>query len=78
MDEIQLNDNDVVSMSSASNFANLEVCKYSQLKMGLSKFVEPVSVAWVNQGVDCEVLRASTGSGWEKGKIRLRLEFIPD
>lgn len=32
---------------------------------------------WFEQGAEIEFLRAS-GGGWQKGKIRLRLEIIPD
>lgn len=31
---------------------------------------------WLDDGVDCEVL--SPFGDWRKGKIRIRLEFIPD
>jgi hypothetical protein len=35
------------------------------------------------EGIECEFLKASTGGGWQKGKIRVRefslhLEFVPD
>jgi hypothetical protein len=32
---------------------------------------------FVEQGCQCEILR-TTGGGWQKGKFRIRLEFIPD
>lgn len=32
---------------------------------------------FVEQGFKCEVLRTS-GGGWQSGKFRFRLEFIPD
>lgn len=32
--------------------------------------------AWTVSGVECEVLRA--GREWQKGKVRISLEFIPD
>lgn len=32
---------------------------------------------FTDAGVDCEVLRFTSG-GWQKGKVRLRLEFAPD
>lgn len=33
--------------------------------------------AWLQDGVKCRFLKAN-GGGWQEGKIRLRLEFIPD
>lgn len=36
------------------------------------------SVAWFSpDGIACEILRVS-GGGWLKGRLRFRLEFIPD
>jgi hypothetical protein len=34
--------------------------------------------AWLGDGVECELVDVSAGGGWKKGKIRLRLEFVPD
>ncbi len=34
--------------------------------------------AWFEDGVECEIVDVSAGGGWKKGKIRLRLEFVPD
>jgi len=34
--------------------------------------------AWfTDQGMACEILR-TRGGGWQKGRLRFRLEFIPD
>lgn len=32
---------------------------------------------WFTEGIKCKVLRAK-GGGWQKGRFRFRLEFIPD
>ncbi len=32
---------------------------------------------WCNEGMKCEVLTCD-GKGWQTGKVRLTLEFIPD
>ncbi|MFN6540894.1 MAG: KGK domain-containing protein [Nostoc sp. EkiNYC01] len=32
---------------------------------------------FVEQGYQCEILR-TVGGGWQKGRFRIRLEFIPD
>lgn len=34
-------------------------------------------LGWFSHGVDCEALKLDT-KGWQKGKIRLALEFCPD
>ncbi len=31
---------------------------------------------WFTDGADCEVLRLN-GSGWQRGRIRMRVEFAP-
>lgn len=35
------------------------------------------SEGWFSQGLDCEVLRFGN-QGWQRGRVRLRLEFVPD
>ncbi|MEX0269452.1 KGK domain-containing protein [Leptolyngbyaceae cyanobacterium UHCC 1019] len=32
---------------------------------------------WFNDGLDCQALRFS-GQGWQRGRVRIRLEFLPD
>lgn len=32
---------------------------------------------WFSDGLACEALRFGTG-GWQRGRVRIRLEFIPD
>ncbi len=31
---------------------------------------------WFSEGADCEVMRLN-GSGWQRGRVRLRIEFAP-
>jgi len=33
---------------------------------------------WIEDGVECQFLKAQEGGGWKKGKIRLRVEIVPD
>ncbi len=47
------------------------------------KLRSSISSDWFEEGIECEFLKASTGGGWQKGKIRVRefslhLEFVPD
>ncbi|MEH1802157.1 MAG: KGK domain-containing protein [Nostoc sp.] len=35
------------------------------------------AIGWVENGVPCELLSAQ-GGGWQKGRIRIRFEFVPD
>jgi hypothetical protein len=40
-------------------------------------FPKPQASWFYKDGIKCEILRVS-GGGWQKGKLRFRLEFIPD
>ncbi|MGF1989106.1 MAG: KGK domain-containing protein [Nostoc sp. ZfuVER08] len=42
----------------------------------MENWLKPFS-AWIGKGVACKVLLVK-GGGWQKGKIRIRFEFIPD
>jgi hypothetical protein len=77
----QLNDDDVVLMTSCDSFGKTEVCQFVNVKAELQAHLKalPLLVQYINRGIVCQVLR-TTGGGWQKGKmqIRLELEFIPD
>ncbi len=83
MTDFQLNDDDVILMASPSNsFAKVEVCKFSKLKSELQNHLSsasPLTMQYVQDGKVCQVLK-TTGGGWRKGHMRLRLEleFVPD
>ncbi len=49
----------------------------SQLEHNTEGWNEGKNSWFTDMGVDCEVLRFTSG-GWQKGKVRLRLEFSPD
>lgn len=49
----------------------------SQLEQNTQGWNEGKNSWFTDAGVDCEVLRFTSG-GWQKGKVRLRLEFSPD
>lgn len=49
----------------------------SQLEQNTQGWNEGKNSWFTDAGVDCEVLRFTSG-GWQKGKVRLRLEFAPD
>jgi hypothetical protein len=39
---------------------------------------ETTAKTWFGEGLECEIVDVSRGGGWKEGKIRLRLEFVPD
>lgn len=77
-DEIFLTDGDVVSMSIDQSFTKTTTAKVSEIKQALLKSWLPDSHSrWIGNGASCEVL-LTEGGGWRKGRIRFRVEFIPD
>lgn len=76
--EFFLSDQDVVSMAVDKNFAKTTTSTVTELKQGMIRqCLGDALSTWVTAGVNCQILLES-GGGWQKGKIRLRLEFIPD
>lgn len=78
-----LGDDDAVSMQASTNFNRMPMLKVSQMKQELRDLVagrldKKAAELWVNEGVSCEILKASTGGGWQKGKLYLRFEFVSD
>ena len=49
----------------------------TQLEYGLGGWTEEKDGWFSDQGIDCEVLRFGA-NGWQKGKVRISLEFCPE
>ncbi|MDZ8227544.1 KGK domain-containing protein [Nostoc sp. ChiVER01] len=82
--EIILNDEDVVSMAQEANFAEASTSTLEELMAAINEALcnysrqEADTVKnWVTQGVECKVLQAK-GGGWQKGKVKICLEFTPN
>ena len=81
VNQCELTDEDVVSMHAPDNFAKTPTSTVEEMKAAFRELFKQLHLTqnWVlDQGVNCKILRATDGGGWQKGKIRLRLEFIPD
>lgn len=76
----QLNDDDVVSMETNLSIIGTPTFRAGQLAQDLKRrlALAAASEAWVAEGMECELLSASSGLGWQTGKIRIRFEFVPD
>ncbi|MEI1375974.1 KGK domain-containing protein [Nostoc sp. UHCC 0926] len=77
-DEIYLDNDDVVCFDAADySLANAQTAKVNEIKSSLLKtwFASHLS-SWISGGMPCRVLLAQ-GGGWQVGKVRFRLEFIP-
>jgi hypothetical protein len=83
---IEPNDDDVLRMESWLNPVKTRTVTISQvttafklqIQSSFSSSQVSTADAWLEDGVECQFLSASVGQGWKKGKVRLRLEFIPD
>ncbi len=81
MSAFYLDPDDVISMQpSASLVPSNATFKINQLKKTLQDRIgyNTGIQAWMEDGVECELLSASKGKGWQKGKIRIRIEFVPN
>ncbi|MBD2743679.1 KGK domain-containing protein [Coleofasciculus sp. FACHB-1120] len=67
-----LNDDDVVFVK---DFHGMQ--KSSEFAKRFKGSIHAQYQVWFDQGAEVEFLRTS-GGGWQKGKIYLRLEFVPD
>ncbi|MEH2300855.1 MAG: KGK domain-containing protein [Nostoc sp.] len=83
-EQIILSDEDVVSMAQDANFARASTSTGEELMERLKSLVHGNSSLqkdkasdWFGDGVNCKVL-LTQGGGWQKGKIRILFEFVPD
>lgn len=80
MNTIQPDRHDVVQMEPNHSLVGNRTFTSVQFYLALRKLLVNTQKdqEWVEEGVDCYFLDASAGGGWQKGKMRLRLEFVPD
>jgi hypothetical protein len=83
MSEFYLNPDDVVSMDEPAVSLlgyHSPTFRIDQLQKTFKEILGNNSVTqiWIGDGAGCQLLSASTGRGWKKGKIRIRFEFVPD
>ncbi|MEH2031033.1 MAG: KGK domain-containing protein [Nostoc sp.] len=82
-DRFNLGDEDAVSNFSSQAFDIPPMLKFKDLKQAIFSWVNKLSphsphVLWFSEeGCKCEFLLVR-GGGWQKGRFRFRLEFIPD
>lgn len=81
---VPLDDDEVVFVRSGRILMDNPTFKVGELLDALAQIVSDREAdwseeheAWFSEGSDCEVLRLG-GSGWQRGRIRFRVEFSPD
>lgn len=82
MDKFNLNNDDVISMDASASLANTSTSTCEELITTLQGILHyhlgtDAASNWSNDGVNCRVLQIK-GGGWQTGKVRVRIEFIPD
>ncbi|MDV2998819.1 MAG: hypothetical protein N5P05_000425 [Chroococcopsis gigantea SAG 12.99] len=78
---ILMNGNDVISLNNHDDktWIGHHTFKTEEFLNNLSHKVDgnrEKQKRWITEGVDCTVL--TPNQGWQKGKIRLSVEFVPD
>ncbi|MBE9208827.1 hypothetical protein IQ244_20230 [Nostoc sp. LEGE 06077] len=81
MSGFDLSNDDVISMNAQLSFTDSKTSKTEDMMDAIRDLFNSSDLPideWLD-GIECEVLQAKQGGGWQKGKIRLvtRLEFIP-
>ncbi|MEH1981548.1 KGK domain-containing protein [Nostoc sp.] len=82
-DRLGLSDQDVVSLHAWPCFGVSSIVKLGELMYAANSWIagthgNNIERLWfLEEGFRCEILRTK-GGGWQKGRFRFRLEFIPD
>ncbi|MHC5853861.1 KGK domain-containing protein [Nostoc sp.] len=81
-ESIGLSSLDVVSIEKGKSPLNASTFKVSELIVNLAnkmsrEFSSEILNEWAWHGVPCEVLLRD-GLGWQSGRVKFSLEFIPD
>ncbi|MBD2509480.1 hypothetical protein H6G91_19645 [Nostoc muscorum FACHB-395] len=81
-ESIGLSNLDVVSIEKGKSPLNASTFKVSELIVNLAnrmsrEFCSEILNEWAWHGVPCEVLLRD-GLGWQSGRVKFSLEFIPD
>lgn len=77
--KLGLKDDDVVSYGSKNivKIGDLMQSIYGWSQKVAADFPTPSGAWFTDNGIQCEILRTK-GGGWQKGRLRFRLEFLPD
>lgn len=73
---MDLQDSDVIHMESSENLGSGSTSRISEIRKDIEHRFS-YQQQWVSEdGAECELLQE--GGKWQKGRIRLKLEFVPD
>jgi len=73
-------DEDVVNFSARPDWISGPLIKVKDLKEAVKQQVSfhDRKATILQEGFSCEILSANAGGGWQTGKLRIRVEFVPD
>lgn len=79
-----MNDDEVLFVDRGRVLMNNPTFKVSEFLDELAQVISDNSndwsedcEAWFDEGLECEALRFNSGMGWQRGRVRIRLEFAP-
>lgn len=79
---LYLNKDDVLSVDKSNGWVVMSDTTFkvdafiSQMKSSVQGSSQTLKNELFEQGISCEMLRP--GANWQKGKVKIRLEFCPD
>jgi hypothetical protein len=76
---IQISENDVISFFDSQPLYLSKTIKFIELKQEIKKrpLQHEADQLLMSKGIECELLQPGS-QGWQKGKIKINFEFIPD
>ena len=76
-EQFPFNDDDVISMAPDITGNTGQILRIQNFRQAMRKNLNNYAHQWLDQGIECEIL-STDGGGWQKGRVYLRLEFIPN
>lgn len=70
---------DVIHFEESKPLSLSKTIKFVEFKESLEKvaFRSDIDKSLLDKGIECELLRPGV-EGWKKGRLRVRIEFIPE
>jgi hypothetical protein len=74
---IELQHDDVLRFEKSNYLLGTKLCEAQKLQDFLKGQLTANDQTFLGEGLECEHLSAQKGGGWQKVKIRVRVEVIP-
>jgi hypothetical protein len=74
---IELQGDDVLRFEEYNRFLSTNICEVQKLQDFLEGQLTYNDQTFLGEGLECEHLSAQKGGGWQKVRIRVRIEVVP-